>query len=60
MYITITALKGLVETLLEVYKNHTDIFNEEEVRLLLDHSLYKLVIKLIKTNNPHLVYYTTF
>ena len=48
MYITITALKGLVEVLLEAYKDYIDIFNKKEARLLLDYSLYKLAIKLIK------------
>ena len=48
MYITITAFKGLANILLETYKNHIDIFNKKKTRLLLDHSLYKLVIKLIK------------
>ena len=48
MYITITALKRPVEVLLEAYKDYIDVFNEKEARLLLDYSLYKLVIKLIK------------
>jgi hypothetical protein len=48
IYITITALKGLVETLPEAYKDYIDVFNKEEARLLLDYSLYKLAIKLIK------------
>ena len=45
---TITALKGPVETLPEAYKNYIDIFNKEEARLLPDYSLYKLIIKLIE------------
>ena len=48
MYITITVLKGPVDTLPKAYKNYTDIFNKEEAKLLSDYSLYKLVIKLIK------------
>jgi len=48
MYITITALKEPVDTLLEAYKDYTDVFNKKEAGLLLDHGLYKLVIKLIK------------
>ena len=43
------ALKGPVDTLLEVYKNHTDVFNKKKTKLLLDYSLYKLIIKLIKS-----------
>ena len=45
---TIAALKKLTDILLKAYKNYTDVFNKEEARLLLDYSLYKLVIKLIK------------
>jgi hypothetical protein len=52
IYITITALKGLVETLLEAYKDYIDIFNKKEARLLLGYSLYKLAIKLIKGKQP--------
>ena len=48
IYITITALKGPVDTLLKAYKDYTDVFNKKEARLLLDHGLYKLVIKLIR------------
>ena len=48
MYITIAVPKRPVVTLLKAYNNHIDIFNKEEVRLLPDHSLYKLVIELIK------------
>ena len=40
--------KGLVVTLLKAYNNHINIFNEEEVKLLLDYSLYKLAIKLME------------
>ena len=40
--------KGPVVTLLKAYNNHTDVFNEKETELLLNHSLYKLVIELIK------------
>ena len=50
--ITITALKGPVEVLLEAYKDYIDIFNKKEARLLPDYSLYKLVIKLIKGKQP--------
>ena len=39
-------------TLLKAYNNHTDIFNKEEAGLLLNYSLYKLVIKLIKGKQP--------
>ena len=52
MYITITAPKGLVDTLLKAYKDYIDVFNKKEARLLLDYSLYKLVIKLIKGKQP--------
>ena len=38
--------------LLKAYNNHIDIFNEEEAKLLPDHSLYKLVIELIKGKQP--------
>ena len=48
MYITIIALKRLVEVLLEAYKDYIDVFNKKKASLLLDYSLYKLVIKLIK------------
>ena len=48
MYITIAVLKRPVVTLLKAYNNHTDIFNREKTKLLPDHSLYKLVIELIK------------
>ena len=48
MYITIAASKEPVVTLLKAYNNYIDIFNKEEVKLLLDHSLYKLAIKLIE------------
>ena len=41
-------LKRPVVTLLKAYNNYIDIFNKEKVKLLLDYSLYKLVIKLIK------------
>jgi hypothetical protein len=37
-----------VGALLEAYKDYIDVFNKKEARLLLDYSLYKLVIKLIK------------
>ena len=49
---TIIAPKGLVVTLLKAYNNHIDVFNEEEARLLLDHSLYKLAIELIEGKQP--------
>ena len=52
MYITIAVLKRPVVTLLKAYNNHTDIFNKEKAGLLLDYSLYKLVIKLIKGKQP--------
>ena len=52
MYVTITALKGLVEVLLEAYKDYIDVFNKKEARLLPDYSLYKLAIKLIKGKQP--------
>ena len=52
MYITIIVLKRPVEVLLEAYKDYIDVFNEKEARLLLDHGLYKLVIKLIKGKQP--------
>ena len=39
-------------TLLKAYNNYIDIFNEEEAGLLLDYSLYKLVIELIKGKQP--------
>ena len=52
MHITITALKRLVEVLLETYKDYIDVFNKKKARLLLDYSLYKLVIKLIKGKQP--------
>ena len=48
MYITIIALKRLVEVLLEAYKDYIDVFNKKEARLLPDYGLYKLAIKLIK------------
>jgi hypothetical protein len=48
MHITIIALKRPEETLLKAYKDYIDVFNKKEARLLLDYSLYKLVIKLIK------------
>ena len=38
-----------MDTLLKAYKNHTDIFNKEKAKLLLNYSLYKLAIKLIKS-----------
>ena len=47
IYITIIALKGPVEVLPEAHKDYIDVFNKEEAKLLLDYSLYKLVIKLI-------------
>ena len=37
-----------MDTLLEAYKDYIDVFNKKEARLLPDHGLYKLVIKLIK------------
>ena len=46
------ALKGPVVTLLKAYNNYTDIFNKKEAGLLLDYSLYKLAIKLIKGKQP--------
>ena len=52
MHITIIALKRPVEVLLEAYKDYIDVFNKKEARLLLDYSLYKLVIKLIKSKQP--------
>ena len=52
MHITIIALKRLVKVLPEAYKDYTDVFNKKEARLLLDYSLYKLVIKLIKGKQP--------
>ena len=52
MHITITALKRPAEVLLEAYKDYIDVFNKKEARLLLDYSLYKLVIKLIKCKQP--------
>ena len=52
MHVTITVLKRPVEVLLEAYKDYIDIFNEKEARLLPDHSLYKLAIKLIKGKQP--------
>jgi len=48
IYITIIAFKGLVDALLEAYKDYIDVFNKKEARLLPDYRLYKLVIKLIK------------
>ena len=48
MYITIAVSKRLVVTLLKAYNNHTDVFNEEEAKLLPDYSLYELAIKLIE------------
>ena len=48
MYITIAAPKRPVVTLLKAYNNYTDVFNEEEAKLLPDYSVYKLVIKLIE------------
>ena len=48
MYITIIVFKGLIDTPLKSYKNYADVFNKKKARLLLDYSLYKLVIKLIK------------
>ena len=41
-----------MEVLLEAYKDYIDIFNKKEARLLLDYSLYKLAIKLIKGKQP--------
>ena len=52
MYITIIALKRPAEVLPEAYKDYIDVFNKKEARLLLDYSLYKLVIKLIKGKQP--------
>ena len=43
------APKGPVVTLLKAYNNHTDVFNKEEAKLLLDYSLYELVIELIES-----------
>ena len=37
-----------MEVLLEAYKDYIVVFNKKEARLLLDYSLYKLAIKLIK------------
>ena len=48
IYITITVLKRPAEVLPEAYKDYIDVFNKKEARLLLDYSLYKLAIKLIK------------
>ena len=42
------APKRPVVTLLKAYNNYTDVFNKKKTKLLLDYSLYKLVIKLIK------------
>ena len=48
MYITIVVPKRLVVILLKAYNNYTDIFNKEKAKLLLDYSLYELIIKLIE------------
>ena len=48
MYVTIIVLKGPAEVLAEACKDYIDVFNKKEARLLLDYSLYKLAIELIK------------
>ena len=48
MHVIIAIFKKPMVILLKAYKDHTIIFNEEKVGLLLDHSLHKLAIKLIK------------
>jgi len=52
IYVTIAALKGPVDTLLEAYKDYTDVFNEKEAGLLPDHGLHELAIELMKGKQP--------